>query len=81
MNKQAPLSNTDLYSKKQNSEETSMFGSECISMKSVLVLIWAFWCKLQMFVIPIAGSVNIYCDNESAVHSITKPNKFLKKKA
>ena len=68
------------YSKKQNTVETSTFGSEFIAMKTAVEMIEALRYKLRMFGIPIAGAANIYCDNESVVHNTTKPESTLKKK-
>jgi hypothetical protein len=68
------------YSKKQNTVETSTFGSEFIAMKTAIELIEALRYKLRMFGIPIVGAANIYCDNESVVHNTTKPESTLKKK-
>jgi hypothetical protein len=68
------------YSKKQNTVETSTFGSEFIAMKTAVELIEALRYKLRMFGIPIEDSANIYCDNDSVVNSTTKPESALKKK-
>jgi len=68
------------YSKKQNTVETSTFGSEFIAMKIAVELIEALRYKLRMFGIPIEGATNVYCDNDSVVSNTTKPESTLKKK-
>ncbi len=68
------------YSKKQNTVETSTFGSEFVAMKRAVELIEALWYKLRMFGIPIAGPANVYCDNDSVVNNTRRPESTLKKK-
>ena len=68
------------YSKRQNMVETSTFGSEFIAMKTAVEQIEALWYKLRMFGIPIAGSTNIFCDNEAEFKNTTMPDSTLKKK-
>lgn len=68
------------YSKKQNTVETSTFGSEFVALKTAVELIEALRYKLRMFGIPIAGPASIYCDNDSVVNNTTKPESTLKKK-
>ena len=68
------------FSKKQNTVETSTFGSEFVAMKTAVELIEALRYKLRMFGIPIEGAANIYCDNDSVVNNTTKPESTLKKK-
>jgi hypothetical protein len=68
------------YSKKQNTVETSTFGSEFIALKTAVKLIEAMMYKLRMFRIPIAGPASVYCDNDSVVNNTMKPESTLKKK-
>jgi hypothetical protein len=68
------------YSKRQNTVETSTFGSECIAAKIAVELIEGLRYKLRMFGVPIDGPANMYCDNNSVVTSSTKPESTLKKK-
>ena len=49
-------------------------------MKTAIELIEALRYILRMFDIPIAGSVNVYCDNESVCNKTTRPESTLKKK-
>ena len=68
------------YSKRQICVETSTFGSEFIAMKTAVEQIEALRYKLRMFGIPIAGSANVFCDNDSVVVNCTKPESTIKKK-
>jgi hypothetical protein len=68
------------FSKRQNTVETSTFGSEFIAARIVVELIDGLRYKLRMFGIPIDGPANMYCDNGSVVTNCTKPESTLKKK-
>ena len=68
------------FSKRQNTVESSTFGSEFIAMKIATELIEALTYKLRMFGVPISGPARIFCDNESVVKSSSFPESTLKKK-
>ncbi len=68
------------YSKRQNTVETSTFGSEFIATRIAVELIEGLHYKLRMFGIPIDGPTNVYCDNNSVVINSSKPESTLKKK-
>jgi hypothetical protein len=68
------------FSKRQNTVETSSFGSEFIAARIAVELIEALRYKLRMFGIPIDGPANLYCDNGGVVANSTKPESTLKKK-
>ena len=68
------------YSKRQNTVETSTFGSEFCAMKTAIDMIEGLRYKLQMLGIPIAGSTSVFCDNESVVKNSTAPKSTLKKR-
>ena len=68
------------YSKKQNTIETSTFGSEFLAMKTATELIEGLKYKLRMFGVPINGPARIFCDNESVVINGSYPESSLKKK-
>jgi hypothetical protein len=68
------------YSKRQNTVETSMFGSEFIVLKIAVELTDALIYKLRMFRVPIEGETRIMCDNESVVRSSSCAETMLKKK-
>ena len=68
------------YSKRQNTVETSTFGSEFIAMRTAVEHIEPLRYKLHMFGIPIEGPTNVFCDNEAVFKSTTIPESTLKKK-
>ncbi|GAX25842.1 hypothetical protein FisN_6Hu120 [Fistulifera solaris] len=70
----------DWYSKKQNTCESSTFGSEFVAMRIAVERIRALRYKLRMFGIPIAGPAIILGDNESVVNSASKMEARLNKK-
>ena len=73
----APIS---WYSKRQNTVESSTFGSEFIAMKTAVELLQALRYKLRWFGVPIDGPVNVFGDNESVINSAQKPEVTLSKK-
>jgi hypothetical protein len=70
----------DWYSKRQNTVESSSFGSEFIALRIATEKLEALRYKLRMMGIPIEGSANVFCDNESVVKSSSTPESTLKKK-
>ena len=68
------------YSKHQNTVKTSTFGSEFITMKTVVEQIEALRYKLRMFGVLLEGPANIFCDNESVFKNASIPDSTLKKK-
>ena len=68
------------FSKRQNTVESSTFGSEFIAMKIATELIEALTYKLRMFGVPLTGPARIFCDNESVVKSSSFPESTLRKK-
>jgi hypothetical protein len=68
------------FSKRQNTVETSTFGSEFVAMKIAKEMIVALRYKLRMFGIPIEGPTNVYCDNEGVVKNTSIPESVLGKK-
>ena len=68
------------YSKRQNTVETSTFGSEFVAMKTAIEMIEAFRYKLRMMGIPLDGETNVFCDIESVFKNSTQPESVLKKK-
>ena len=68
------------YSKRQNTIETSTFGSELIAMETAIEQIETLRYKLRMFGVPIEGPTNVYCDNESVFKNTSIPGSKLKKK-
>ena len=68
------------FSKRQNTVETSTFGSEFIALKIATELTESLRYKLRMFGVPISGPARVFCDNESVVNSSSFPDSRLKKK-
>jgi len=63
------------FSKKQNSIETSSFGSEFMALKTGLIY------KLQMMGVPVEGYCHTCVDNMSVVNNTSVPESVLKKKS
>jgi hypothetical protein len=68
------------FSKRQNTVETSTFGSEFIAMRIAKEMIVSLRYKLRMFGIPLDGPANVYCDNEGVVKNTSIPQSVLHKK-
>jgi len=68
------------FSKKQNTVESSTFGSEFVALRIAVELIEALRYKLRMMGVPIAGPCNVFCDNEAAVKNSSIPESTLKRK-
>lgn len=68
------------YSKRQNTVESSTFGSEFIAMKTAVEQIEGMRYKLRMMGIPLDGPTSVFCDNESVFKNSTAPESTLKKK-
>ena len=68
------------YSKRQNTVESSTFGSELVAMKQDMVMIEGLIYKLRMFGIPLEGEAQVMCDNMTAVKSGSNPDTRLQKK-
>ena len=76
------LNNTPIlwYSKRQNTVESSSFGSEFIALRIATEMIEGLRYKLRMFGVPIAGTTNVFCDNKSVVTNSSIPTSVLNKK-
>jgi hypothetical protein len=63
------LQNTSIiwHSHRQNTVETSTFGSEFVALRCARDLIVALRYKLQMFSVPIEGPDKVLCDNQGVV--------------
>ena len=68
------------YSKRQNTVETSTYGSEFVAMRLSFEMIKSMSYKLRMFGIPIDGPAKVYGDNNSVVLNASSPESTLKKK-
>ena len=68
------------YSKRQNTVESSTFGSEFVALRIASDLIISLRYKLRMFGIPIDGPTNVFCDNEAVYKNASFAESQLKKK-
>ena len=68
------------WSKKQNSVESSSFGSEFIAMKQCCEYLKGLRYKLRMMGIPVTEPAYISGDNQSVLANTTNPDSTLKKK-
>ena len=68
------------YSKRQNTVETSTFGSEFITMKTAVEQIDSLWYKLRMLGVPLDGPTNVFCNNKAVFKNVSQPDSTLKKK-
>eukprot|EP00978_Attheya_sp_CCMP212_P034406 scaffold143909_cov63-Attheya_sp.AAC.2 len=68
------------YSKRQNTVESSTFGSEFVAMKTAVEMTEGLRYKLRMLGIPIEGPVYVFCGNEGVVKNSANPESTLKKK-
>ena len=68
------------FSKRQNTVETSTFGSEFVAMCVATEMIEGLRYKLRMFGIPIDGPTDVLCDNQSVVTNSSVPESTLSKK-
>ena len=62
------------YSKRQNTVETSTYGSELVAARIATELIMEMRYKLRMLGVPILGSAALYGDNQSVVLNTTVPS-------
>jgi hypothetical protein len=76
------LQNTPVIwqSRRQNTVETSTFGSEFVALRTAQDLIVALRYKLRMFGVPIDGPAHVYCDNQGVVKNTSIPESVLTKK-
>ncbi|GFH55427.1 hypothetical protein CTEN210_11903 [Chaetoceros tenuissimus] len=68
------------YSKRQNTVESSSFGSEYIALRICTEMVEALRYKLRCFGIPIDGPAEVYCDNQSVVTNSSVPSSVLNKR-
>ena len=68
------------YSKRQNTVESSSFGSEFVALRIATELNEALRYKLRMFGVPVEGPTTVYCDNKSVVTNATIPTSVLSKR-
>ena len=76
------LNNTPViaFTKRQNTCESSTYGSELVAMRIAKDLISALRIKLKCFGIPLSGPTNVFCDNNGVVQNTSIPESTLSKK-
>jgi hypothetical protein len=67
-------------SKRQNTVETSTFGSEFVALRTARDMIISMRYKLRMFGVPLDGPAQVYCDNQGVVKNTSIPESVLSKK-
>ena len=67
-------------SRRQNTVETSTFGSEFVALRNARDVIIALRYKLRMFGVPLEGPAQVYCDNQGVVKNTSIPESVLSKK-
>jgi hypothetical protein len=67
-------------SRRQNTVETSTFGSEFVALRTARDLIISMRYKLRMFGIPLEGPAQVFCDNQGVVKNSSIPESVLTKK-
>jgi hypothetical protein len=73
----APIS---WYSKRQNTIESSTFGSEFVALKIEVEMNESLGYKLRLMGVLIDGPTNAFCDNQSVVTNSVVPQSTLMKK-
>jgi hypothetical protein len=68
------------FSKRQNTVESSSFGSKSVALRAAKDMVVALRYKLRMFGVPIDGPTNVFCDNNGVVKNTTIPESMLAKK-
>jgi hypothetical protein len=68
------------YCKRQNTVETSSYGSELVAMRIALEAILEVRYKLRMMGISIEPTSTILCDNQAVIINTQFPTSSLKKK-
>ena len=68
------------FSKRQNTVESSTFGSEFVAMRIAIEMIEGLRYKLRMMGVKIQGACNVFCDSNAVVLNSTVPESMLKKK-
>ena len=68
------------FSKKQNTVESSTYGSELVALRIARDRIVAMRIKCKSIGVPLMGSANVYCDNQEVVMNTSIPGSTLSKK-
>ncbi|KAL7527756.1 hypothetical protein ACHAWF_002296, partial [Thalassiosira exigua] len=68
------------FSKKQNTVETSTYGTELVAMRITRDMIVELRLKFKSIGIPMVGPANVFCDNQGVVKNTSIPESTLSKK-
>ena len=68
------------YSKRQNTVESSSFGSKFIALWIATEMIEVLSYDLRMFRVPINRSADVFCNNQLVVNNVSIPSSVLNKK-
>ena len=68
------------FSKRQNTVESSTYGSELVAMRQARDLIVELRIKLKSIGVPIIGPADLMCDNQGVVKNTSIPESTLAKK-
>ena len=68
------------YSKKQNTVESSTFGSEIVALRTAMEAVRSLRIKLRLLGIPLEGPTDVLCDNDAVVKSTSRAESRLNKK-
>ena len=68
------------FSKRQNTVETSSFGSKFVAMRIAKEMIVALRYKLRMFGVPVPEPADVMCDNRGVVKNTSIPSSILSKR-
>jgi hypothetical protein len=68
------------FSKRQNTVESSTFGSELVAMRICRDLIVSLRYKLRMFGLNLQGPAYTFCDNAGVVKNVSIPESVLHKR-
>ena len=68
------------YSKRQNTVESSSFGSEFIALRIATEMIEGLRYKLHMIGVSMDGPDGLFYDNQSVVNNLSIPSSVLNKK-
>lgn len=76
------LNNTPVvsFSKRQNTCESSTYGSELVAMRIAKDMVSALRIKLKCFGVLLTGPTNVFCDNNAVVQNVSIPESTLAKK-
>ena len=67
------------FSRRQNTVESSRFGSEFVALRIAKEMLVALRYKLRRFGVPMEGPCNVFCDNSGVVKNTSIPESNLMK--